>query len=272
MWVTDIGKLNVPENTPIGATVAVISKEIKGTGKYWTCSGYDDTMILSGSSDRYILGGSGLVLLLRMKIGNTWYRSGDILFRGPGKYRVPDQTYEISYVKNSNINPGKTPGMIVSMIKSGNSGTSGTYESFVMSGSFQVTANTCTVGPTSQTVPLKAMDRDLNATGYGPHSQFNFRLSNCAGSISEVVATMIGTPDAADPSVFANAGTAQGIGIEVSNAENGAIVAPNAKEAARWATTNAAGKNYALRARVKKTGTVQAGTIRAVAQVLFNYN
>ncbi|MBC3378343.1 type 1 fimbrial protein [Serratia fonticola] len=144
----------------------------------------------------------------------------------------------------------------------------------------KVIASPCTLDTVNSTLSVDLGDIQASAlstagTYGGPEKFFNLILNNCPATTSKVTATFSGTPYDADNNLFANAGSATGVGIKIkTRAEpyTGTTVRPNQST---WAVPiNAATRSATFAfatSAYTATGNVTPGTISSVMQVAFTY-
>lgn len=137
-----------------------------------------------------------------------------------------------------------------------------------------VIASPCTVDTSSVSqnvdfgqVRLTEMRAAGNATGWKP---FEVKLINCPQGTTSVKVTFSGTPAPADATLFANAGTAINVAVQLAQAANKNLVQGDGStmtvsvDAQRSAT-------YALAGRLISFSDTSTGTFSSVVQMGFTY-
>ncbi|VXD06033.1 conserved exported hypothetical protein [Enterobacterales bacterium 8AC] len=122
---------------------------------------------------------------------------------------------------------------------------------------------------------IKVASMKVPGTYGGTERLFNLVLKNCPSNTSRVVATFSGVADEDDATLFANTGSAKGVGIKVKTRDEPYSATTVRPDQSTWvlpvesATKSA---NLAFASRVyTTTGNVTTGTISAVMQVTFTY-
>jgi minor fimbrial subunit len=138
-----------------------------------------------------------------------------------------------------------------------------------------VVASPCIVdtGSVSQDVDFQQLrSTDLKTAGSSSDwLPFEVKLNNCPVATSKVTVTFSGTSVSGDTTLFANAGTAQNVAVQIAPDANRSNLLPNGGgmtvnvDAQRNAT-------YALVGRMNSpTGNTGPGTINSVVQMNFTY-
>ena len=143
-----------------------------------------------------------------------------------------------------------------------------------------VIASPCTVDTANSNLDVTLGDipaTELATAGsYGGTAQtFTIALKDCPASTTKTVATISGTPYASDTNLFANTGTAAGVGVKIKpNAAAWTDTSVNPNQST-WvqnvnATTHAV--SYVFDARsYTSVGSINPGTIVSAMQVAFTY-
>ncbi|MFV8866787.1 fimbrial protein [Serratia fonticola] len=101
---------------------------------------------------------------------------------------------------------------------------------------------------------------------------FNLVLTECPSGTTSVKVTFTGTPDTAQPSMFANTGVAQPLAVELSST-TGPAPGVRANNTSVTQPVVSGGVTYGLSARaVTPTGNVIPGDISSVVVANFTYN
>lgn len=138
-----------------------------------------------------------------------------------------------------------------------------------------VVATSCEVDSSSvsQTVDFKQVRRSIlfkpgGATDWKP---FKVKLINCPATVSSATAKFTGTPSIDDSSLFANAGTANNVAVQIaSDADKTQTLGPDSTM-----TVNVDAENNAIYALVGRLysskGGVSSGTFSSVVEMDFSY-
>lgn len=138
-----------------------------------------------------------------------------------------------------------------------------------------VVASPCIVdtGSVSQEVDFRQLRNiDLKTAGSSSDWQpFKVKLNSCPQSTSKLTVTLSGNPVSGDATLFANAGTAKNVAVQIAEDANRSNLLPNGGgmtvnvDAQRNAT-------YALVGRMNSPmGNAGPGTINSIVQMNFTY-
>ncbi|MBL5902943.1 fimbrial protein [Serratia fonticola] len=137
-----------------------------------------------------------------------------------------------------------------------------------------VIASACTVDTDSisRDVDLgRVQKKDLQTAGSaGDWQPFKVNLVSCPAATRSATVIFTGTPYTGDATLYANAGTALGVVVQMAQDANKTLVQGNGTSM----TVNVDAQHnatYVLAARVISTGNAVAGTVNSIVQMSFTY-
>lgn len=129
-------------------------------------------------------------------------------------------------------------------------------------------------GSANQTVNFGKMAiYNIDQVGDGSSWQyFTIKLRNCPADIETAVATFTGRTSSYDPTVFANSGTASGLGIQLAQRDFASVIISNGSRMEIPVGPNQTAE-FAVGARVVRLSdaSVNTGTINGVVQFTITY-
>lgn len=126
-------------------------------------------------------------------------------------------------------------------------------------------------GDVNRTITLPAV-RVSDFTTSNSAGVTAFELTANCSDTANVTFGFSGTPATADPSRFANTGTARGLDLWLYASNNNTTITPNGTDSARTVTVSNNRAVLPLGAAYYKTGTVVQGTFSSTATVSITYN
>jgi type 1 fimbria pilin len=100
---------------------------------------------------------------------------------------------------------------------------------------------------------------------------FTLTVTNCTAGTNTAQFTFEGTPDTLNPAVFANTGTAKGVGVNLGSNDDGSTIRADGTNNLKIARVQSGSGVLNLFAQYLSTGTVQAGTVNSKVTVNISY-
>ncbi|MCA8309929.1 type 1 fimbrial protein [Burkholderia sp. AU28942] len=146
----------------------------------------------------------------------------------------------------------------------------------LINGRIRFSPGTCDlrVGDRNRVVPLPSVSTSrLSAVGSTAGRQtFSVAMENCAVGVKQVSFSFTGDPDADMPSAFRNTGTAKGVAIRLSKADDNTTLGANGigNSASMPVTDNSVMLNLAAE-YIATNGRPGGGTVNSLATMTINY-
>ena len=129
------------------------------------------------------------------------------------------------------------------------------------------------VGDDNRSVQMDAIDmRDLPISGAAGHTPFQLLLEGCSAGVVQVQFAFSGNPDAADPFVYRNIGTATGMAVALQSTD-GRLLRADGSDSTRMVPVTAGSATLELQAAYWRLAgaATSSGTVIAVAQLVLTY-
>ncbi len=118
----------------------------------------------------------------------------------------------------------------------------------------------------------RAKPADLAPVGkFAGKTPFTLTVNNCTEGTNTAQFTFEGTPDPANPSAFANTGTAKGVAVNLGSDDDGSTIRADGTNNLKTARVQGGSGVLNLYAQFVATGEVQAGTVNSKITMNITY-